>query len=77
MFVVMTVRTVLKVPFEKAAPLALPTFRHPCSPSLSSAFLSYFFCATTFGPISKKRSFVKETLTLTLTRTPNSNPKPY
>ena len=26
----MTVRTVLKVPFEKAAlPLALPTFRHP------------------------------------------------
>ena len=27
--VVMTVRTVLKVPFEKAAPLALPTFRHP------------------------------------------------
>ena len=29
MLMVMTVPTVLKVPFEKAAPLALPTFWHP------------------------------------------------
>ena len=31
MLVGMTLRTVLKVPLEKAAPLALLTFRHPWS----------------------------------------------
>ena len=38
---------------------------------LRSTFCLIFFCPTTFGPISKKRSLVKETLN------PNPNPKPY
>ena len=48
-----------------------------CPTTLCPCFLSYFFCPTTFGPISKKRSLVKGTLNPTLNQTPNPNPKPY
>ena len=36
MLVLMTIRTELKVPLEKAAPFALPMFRHPWSGQIGS-----------------------------------------
>ena len=39
-------------------------------------FFVLFVCATTFGPISKKRGLVKGTLILTLTLNQSPNPNP-
>ena len=40
----------------------------------SMSFCPIFFCPTTLGPISKRRSLVKEILTLTLNPKPKSKP---
>ena len=49
----MTVRTVLKVPLEKAAPLALLTFRHPWLPVINSLNTVFLFAKSTVDLVNK------------------------